>query len=75
MGLGLFLAHGPGKPCFTDFSLLVPRDALNQTGLLFPTHPGSKPGYLRFYYIFKPPGDLIKVQILGQQVWVVGEGD
>lgn len=65
MGLGPFLAQGARKPCFTYFGLLGPRDALNQTGVLLPTHPGSKPGYLKFYYIFKAPGDLIKVQILG----------
>lgn len=29
---------------------------------------GSKPGFLTFYYTHEPPGDLIKMQSLDQQV-------
>lgn len=71
----------PGNPCFTHgwlhrptWAFGFPRDTPHPTGLLLPTRPGSKPGYLKFYYIFRPSGDLIKVQILGQQVWGRGLG-
>lgn len=75
-GPGALSNPDPGNPCFTHgwlhrptWAFGFPRDTPHQTGLLLPTRPESKPGYLKFYYIFIPSGDLIKVQILGQQVW------